>query len=88
MFSLPTLAFVQSQQTPYFKITLIVPGPNPSRKAWAEVIENSLDAAQRALELGRPLYVSSGSASAQIWKNRGALLIAAEADLDLFWRYI
>ena len=45
MFSLPTLAFVQSQQTPYFKITLIVPGPNPSRKAWAEVIENSLDAA-------------------------------------------
>ena len=28
-----------------FTITLIVPGPNPSRKAWAAVVENSLDAA-------------------------------------------
>ena len=44
-FSLPAITLVQSQGSPYFKITLIVPGPNPSRKAWAEVVENSLDAA-------------------------------------------
>ena len=42
--SLPAITLVQSQE-PLFKITLIVPGPNPSRKAWAEVVENSLDAA-------------------------------------------
>ena len=41
-FSLPAIMFVQSQE-PLFQITLIVPGPNPSRKAWAEVVENSLD---------------------------------------------
>jgi len=34
---------VQSQEAPYFKITLIVPGPNPSRKAWAAIVENALD---------------------------------------------
>ena len=44
-FSLPAITLVQSQGEPLFKITLIVPGPNPSRKAWAEVVENSLDAA-------------------------------------------
>jgi ABC-type transport system substrate-binding protein len=44
-FSLPAIMLVQSQGEPLFKITLIVPGPNPSRKAWAEVVENSLDAA-------------------------------------------
>jgi ABC-type transport system substrate-binding protein len=44
-FSLPAIMSVQSQGEPLFKITLIVPGPNPSRKAWAEVVENSLDAA-------------------------------------------
>ena len=43
LFSLPLIALVQSQET-LFKITLIVPGANPSRKAWAEVVENSLDA--------------------------------------------
>ena len=44
-FSLPAITFVQGQGEPLFTITLIVPGPNPSRKAWAEVVENSLDAA-------------------------------------------
>jgi ABC-type transport system substrate-binding protein len=44
-FSLPAITLVQSQGENLFKITLIVPGPNPSRKAWAEVIENSFDAA-------------------------------------------
>ncbi|MCJ7559250.1 ABC transporter substrate-binding protein [Candidatus Bathyarchaeota archaeon] len=44
-FSLPAITLVQSQAEPLFKITLIVPGPNPSRKAWAEVVENNLDAA-------------------------------------------
>ena len=44
-FSLPAIMLVQSQGEPLFKITLIVPGPNPSRKAWAEVVESSLDAA-------------------------------------------
>src|SRR5512136_2265996 len=42
-FSLPAVMTVQSQESPYFKITLIVPGPNPSRKAWAAVVENALD---------------------------------------------
>jgi len=44
MFALPAILLVQSQGAPYFKITLIVPGPNPSRKAWAQVVENSMDA--------------------------------------------
>ena len=44
-FSLPAITLVQSQGENLFKITLIVPGPNPSRKAWAEVVENSFDAA-------------------------------------------
>ena len=44
LFSMPGILLVQSQGAPYFKITLIVPGPNPSRKAWAQVVENSLDA--------------------------------------------
>lgn len=43
LFSLPIISLVQSQDT-LFTITLIVPGANPSRKAWAEVVENSLDA--------------------------------------------
>jgi ABC-type transport system substrate-binding protein len=43
-FSLPAITLVQSQGN-LFTITLIVPGPNPSRKAWAAVVENSLDAA-------------------------------------------
>lgn len=43
MFALPAIVFVQSQGAPYFKITLIVPGPNPSRKLWAQVVEKSLD---------------------------------------------
>ena len=43
-FALPGIMLVQSQDTePLFKITLIVPGPNPSRKAWAAVIENAMD---------------------------------------------
>ena len=42
-FSLPAIMLVQSQEAPYFKITLIVPGPNPSRKAWAAIVENALD---------------------------------------------
>jgi ABC-type transport system substrate-binding protein len=43
MFSLPLIVSVQSQGAPYFHITLIVPGANPTRKAWAQVIESSLD---------------------------------------------
>ncbi len=42
-FSLPAITLVQSQGQPYFKITLIVPGPNPSRKAWAAIVEKALD---------------------------------------------
>jgi ABC-type transport system substrate-binding protein len=42
-FSLPAIMLVQSQDEPLFKITLIVPGPNPARKAWAAVVENALD---------------------------------------------
>jgi ABC-type transport system substrate-binding protein len=45
LFSLPGILLVQSQGAPYFKITLIVPGPNPSRKAWAQIVETDLDAA-------------------------------------------
>ncbi|MCW4008165.1 MAG: ABC transporter substrate-binding protein [Candidatus Bathyarchaeota archaeon] len=44
LFALPCITFVQSQGQPYFKITLIVPGPNQARKAWAQVVENNLDA--------------------------------------------
>jgi ABC-type transport system substrate-binding protein len=44
-FSLPAAMLVQAQEGDLFSITLIVPGPNPSRKAWAAVVENSLDAA-------------------------------------------
>jgi ABC-type transport system substrate-binding protein len=43
IFSLPAIVFVQSQGAPYFKITLIVPGANPSRKLWAQIVEKSLD---------------------------------------------
>jgi len=43
MFALPATVLVQSQGAPYFKITLIVPGPNPSRKQWAQVVEGALD---------------------------------------------
>jgi ABC-type transport system substrate-binding protein len=43
MFALPMIAFVQSQGAPYFKITLIVPGANPSRKLWAQVVEKAFD---------------------------------------------
>lgn len=43
MFMLPAVITVQSQGKPFFKITLIVPGPNPSRKAWAEIVEKNLD---------------------------------------------
>ncbi len=43
-FALPCIPIVQSQEQPYFKITLIVPGPNPARKAWAQIVENNLDA--------------------------------------------
>ena len=43
LFSLPLIASVNSQDS-LFTITLIVPGANPSRKAWAEIVENSLDA--------------------------------------------
>jgi len=39
-FSLPALTLVQGQSN-LFSITLIVPGPNPSRKAWAAVVENA-----------------------------------------------
>ncbi len=39
-FSLPAITLVQSQSK-LFSITLIVPGPNPSRKAWAAVVENA-----------------------------------------------
>ncbi len=42
-FALPAVMLVQSQSSSLFKITLIVPGPNPSRKAWAQIVENSLD---------------------------------------------
>ena len=44
-FSFPAIMLVQGQGGDLFTITLIVPGPNPSRKAWAAVVENSLDAA-------------------------------------------
>ncbi|MCX8153463.1 MAG: hypothetical protein N3E52_03410, partial [Candidatus Bathyarchaeota archaeon] len=44
LFALPCITLVQSQGQPYFKITLIVPGANPARKQWAQIIENSLDA--------------------------------------------
>jgi ABC-type transport system substrate-binding protein len=43
-FSFPAIMLVQGQGGDLFSITLIVPGPNPSRKAWAAVVENSLDA--------------------------------------------
>jgi ABC-type transport system substrate-binding protein len=39
-FSLPAITLVQSQSN-LFSITLIVPGPNPSRKAWAAVVESA-----------------------------------------------
>ena len=43
-FSLPAITLVQSQTTePLFKITMIVPGANPTRKAWAAIIENAMD---------------------------------------------
>jgi len=43
-FSLPAIMLVQSQSTePLFKITLIVPGANPTRKAWAAIIEGAFD---------------------------------------------
>ncbi len=42
-FALPAVMLVQAQEESLFQMTLIVPGPNPSRKAWAEVIENALD---------------------------------------------
>ena len=42
-FSLPAIMLVQSQEESLFKITLIVPGPNPSRKAWAAIVESALD---------------------------------------------
>src|SRR5512139_126944 len=33
----------QSQGPPYFKITLMIPGANPSRKAYAAIVENTMD---------------------------------------------
>jgi len=39
-FSLPAITLVQSQSN-LFSMTLIVPGPNPSRKAWAAVVESA-----------------------------------------------
>jgi len=42
-FALPAAMLVQAQEESLFQMTLIVPGPNPSRKAWAEIIENALD---------------------------------------------
>jgi len=42
-FSLPAITLVQSQGQPYFKITIMIPGANPSRKAYAAIIENALD---------------------------------------------
>ena len=41
-FSFPAIMLVQGQGGDLFTITLIVPGPNPSRKAWAAVVESSL----------------------------------------------
>lgn len=48
----------------------------------------SADAAYRALNLGRPLYVSSDSPSATEWHKKGALLISREDDLELILKYL
>jgi ABC-type transport system substrate-binding protein len=40
-FALPTIMLVRSQGE-LFQMTLIVPGPNPARKAWAEVVKTNL----------------------------------------------
>jgi DNA processing protein len=44
--------------------------------------------AKRALEAGRPVYVSSDSPYASEWQNKGALLIKGIEDLDLVWKYL
>lgn len=46
------------------------------------------DGAKRALEAGRPVYVSSLSPYAREWQSKGALLIESEADLNLVWKYL
>jgi DNA processing protein len=46
------------------------------------------DGAKRALDAGRPVYVSSLSPFAGEWQNKGALLIRSEADLELVWKYL
>lgn len=43
-FLLPAASFVRGQTT-LFKVTLSVPSTNPSRQAWAEIIETNMDAA-------------------------------------------
>ncbi len=50
--------------------------------------EGSADAANRALNLGRPLYVFSDSPLATPWRNKGALLFSGEDGLDLILKYL
>jgi DNA processing protein len=50
--------------------------------------EGSADAAIRALNLGRPLYVFSDSPLATQWRNKGALLFSGEDDLELILKYL
>jgi len=50
--------------------------------------EGSSDAAQRALDLGRPLFVAAGCPTGRQWIDQGALLIEGEEDLDLVLKYL
>jgi len=42
-FSVPAIMLVQSQAQPYFKITFLIPGANPSRQAYSEIVEAAMD---------------------------------------------
>lgn len=46
------------------------------------------DAAQKVLDLGRPLFVASNKSEARYWQQRGGILIEGEEDLDLVLRYL
>jgi peptide/nickel transport system substrate-binding protein len=62
LFALPAIVAVESQTTtPLFHMTLIVPGANPSRKAWGEIVQNNLksvgiDAARVELPFSPTVY--------------------------------
>jgi DNA processing protein len=50
--------------------------------------QGSSNAAQRTLDLGRPLFVSCHCPTAQLWKENGALVIDGNADFDLVFKYL